>query len=63
MPSNIKEIECIQAIVPLEENRIIFNNDIGLELDSTIEKTFNEPYLLLNINELKSKYKSLNNLF
>ena len=63
LPNNIKEIECIQAIVPLEENKIIFNNEIGLELDSTIEKTFNEPYLLLNINELKSKYKSMNTLF
>ena len=63
LPNNIKEIECIQAIVPLEENKIIFNNEIGLELDSTIEKTFNEPYLLLNIDELKSKYKSLNTLF
>lgn len=63
LPNNIKEIECIQAIVPLEENKIIFNNEIGLELDSTIEKTFNEPYLLLNIDELKSKYRSMNTLF
>jgi len=63
LPNNIKEIECIQAIVPLEENKIIFNNEIGLELNSTIEKTFNEPYLLLNIDELKSKYRSMNTLF
>ena len=70
LPGNIREIECINVIAPLEsKNRDRFqkktplsNHLYELNLDEG-QMEFNEPYLLLNIDELRGKYRSINKMY
>jgi len=70
LPGNIREIECINVIAPLESkswNRFrkktpLSNNLYEFNLDDG-QMEFNEPYLLLNIDELRGKYRSINKMY